>query len=168
MVEMTFLSFIFSTILHSKNAIAYESFDIMAYAMSRRFDSPIVKLEDIQEVEKIVFLDAREKDEFDISHIPKAFHVGYEDFDLTKTLQIIPKDSITVVVYCSVGYRSGKIAQVLNENGVEAYNLYGGIFHWSNSKYPLEDSKSHHSTLRIHGYNTIWSQWITHGEIYLP
>jgi rhodanese-related sulfurtransferase len=163
---MNFLSFILCAILHSKTSLAYESFDVMAYAMSHRFDAPVIKLEDVVGDERVIFLDARELEEFEISHIPNAIHVGYDDFEIHKVLLIIPADT-KVIVYCSVGYRSGKIAQILQKNSVDAYNLYGGIFYWSNSKRPLED-KNANSTIQVHGYDKIWSQWITYGDVYLP
>ena len=39
----------------------------------------------------------------------------------------------TIVVYCSVGYRSEKIAEELDKLGfTNVSNLYGGIFEWIN------------------------------------
>ncbi len=46
-----------------------------------------------------------------------------------------------VVVYCSVGYRSEKIAEKLKAAGYKnVFNLYGGIFEWENQNLPVYDS----------------------------
>ena len=53
--------------------------------------------------EKVYILDARESNEYKVSHIQNAIGVGYDNFNL-KSVQNIPKDA-KVIVYCSVGYR---------------------------------------------------------------
>ena len=75
----------------------------------------------------VVLLDAREMKEYNISHIPGAKYVGYDDFD-ESLLEGIDKDQ-RVVVYCSIGFRSEKIGEKLKKLGFEnAYNLFGSIF----------------------------------------
>ena len=74
----------------------------------------------------------REKEEYDISHIKNAKYAGYYKFSLDQ-LNSIDKDT-TIVVYCSVGYRSSKIAKKLIQAGFkDVRNLYGGIFKWVNT-----------------------------------
>ena len=51
-----------------------------------------------------IILDAREIEEFRVSHIPGAVHIGYDRFDL-ESVDDIDKDQ-NIVVYCSIGYRS--------------------------------------------------------------
>jgi rhodanese-related sulfurtransferase len=107
-----------------------------------------------------VLLDAREQQEFVVSHIHSARWVGYEHFSVS-TCADIPKDT-KIVVYCSVGYRSAKVAEQLKEAGyTNVYNLWGGIFNWTNNGYPLEDAKG--PTTRIHPYNPSWGRWLTRG-----
>jgi len=55
----------------------------------------------------IVFIDAREKKEFDVSHIRNAIYAGYKDFNLAM-LNAVSKQS-EVIVYCSIGKRSEDI-----------------------------------------------------------
>lgn len=141
----------------------FDNFDQMAESIASKFDAPIIKIDDLQA--DIIFLDAREIEEYNVSHIPGAIHVGYKGFNLEKTLRIISKNK-TVVVYCSVGYRSGEIAQKLNQNSTKAFNLYGGIFNWINMKRPVEDFNNN-KTFKIHGYDKSWSKWIHEGEIVL-
>ena len=42
----------------------------------------------------------------------------------------IPKEK-RLVVYCTIGYRSGKYAQELAKQGIKAENLEGGVLAWS-------------------------------------
>ena len=49
----------------------------------------------------VILLDARERREFDVSHIKGARWVGHDDFDLSR-VKDIPSNS-AIVVYCSVG-----------------------------------------------------------------
>jgi len=75
----------------------------------------------------LIFLDARERNEYEVSAIAKSTWVGYTDFDIQRLGGANKKDSI--IVYCSVGYRSEKIAEQLIEAGYEnVFNLYGGLF----------------------------------------
>ena len=107
-----------------------------------------------------VFLDAREPEEFEVSHIAGALPVGYKNFDM-RLLQLVPKDT-AIVVYCSVGYRSEKITEKLMDAGfTNVHNLYGGIFEWVNTGHPVVDSAGR--TERIHTYNKNWSQWVRKG-----
>ena len=109
-----------------------------------------------------VFLDTRARNEYDVSHIDGASWVGYDDF-LISSLDTLDKNS-PIIVYCSVGYRSEKIAEKLSENGFSnVQNLYGGIFEWVNQKLPIVDSDQL-STFRIHAYDESWAIWLKHGE----
>ncbi len=111
---------------------------------------------------KLYILDAREQEEFEVSHLKDAIWVGYNRVE-EEALAKVPKDAI-VVVYCSIGYRSGKIGERLQKQGyTKVYNLYGGIFEWSNKGYPMVDS-SDKATPQVHAYNKNWGQWVEKGE----
>ncbi|MFK7799093.1 MAG: rhodanese-like domain-containing protein [Aureispira sp.] len=110
----------------------------------------------------LVLLDAREKEEFTTSHLKNAQWVGYNTFD-KKYVEGVDKNAI-VVVYCSVGYRSEKIAEQLKALGyTKVYNLYGGIFEWTNRSYPLLDAKEK-PTKSVHAYNKDWGRWLDKGN----
>jgi Rhodanese-related sulfurtransferase len=64
----------------------------------------------------VTVLDAREPQEYTVSHIAGAINCGYDGFDLSK-LEGLDK-SRPVVVYCSIGYRSEKVAQKLKKSGL--------------------------------------------------
>jgi rhodanese-related sulfurtransferase len=123
------------------------------------FTVPVLTCEELyQNREDYLVLDAREKEEFDVSHLADARLVGYKEFDYSK-LSDIAKDT-PIVVYCSIGYRSEKIGEKLKNNGFsQVYNLYGSIFEWSNRGYPLVDIAGQ-KTRRIHTYNKKWSKWV--------
>ena len=109
------------------------------------------------------FLDAREKKEFQTSHIPEALHIGYDFFSISN-LDGVPKES-KIIIYCSVGYRSEKITQRLIKEGyTNVFNLYGSIFEWANQEYPLEDERGN-TTREVHTYNKAWSKWIDHPDV---
>ena len=103
-----------------------------------------------------VVLDAREKNEFDVSHIKKAIYIGFDQFNKEGLNSISKSDSI--YIYCSVGYRSEKIGEKLIELGYKnVFNLYGGIFNWVNSGYNVVDN-SNTIVKEVHGYDKEWSR----------
>ena len=107
-----------------------------------------------------LFMDAREPEEYKVSHLPNAINVGYNYFNLKKWTHLSKEQPI--IVYCSVGYRSEKIALQLKNNGFKnVKNLYGGIFEWKHQNKPIV--KNYKETDSIHTYNKEWSQWLTNG-----
>lgn len=111
--------------------------------------------------DRLVFLDARSRVEYNISHIKNAKWVGYENFSLDSMDGVSKKDEI--VVYCSVGARSEEIALKLRNEGYENIsNLYGGIFEWVNRLKPIYNEEG--ETRKIHAYSKTWGIWLTKGE----
>ncbi|MGB0525059.1 MAG: rhodanese-like domain-containing protein [Flammeovirgaceae bacterium] len=120
-----------------------------------------VKAKEVMNSTDIIYLDAREKNEFQVSHIPNAKWVGYNTFK-KKYVDAIPKDK-RIVVYCSVGYRSEKISEKLLKMGFkDVSNLYGGIFDWKHAGGKVVDTKQQ-ETEKIHTYNKEWSKWLFQG-----
>ena len=115
----------------------------------------------IKSENNIVLFDARERQEYAVSDITGAHHCGYDEFSNKLVKKFDKADAI--VVYCSVGYRSDKIAKKLLSLGfTNVRNLYGGIFDWVNTGYPVYTDKG--KTNRIHGYNQKWGKWLKKGE----
>lgn len=111
---------------------------------------------------QIVWLDAREKNEFAVSKIKNAQWVGYDDFSLDR-VNDIQKDE-EIVVYCSVGYRSEKVSEQLIEAGfTNVQNLYGGIFEWKNQGNTVVDS-TNSETGKVHAFNKAWGVWLKKGK----
>lgn len=115
---------------------------------------------DIADIKDIVFLDSRAKKEFKTSHIEDAKWVGFTSFNM-KRIKDIPKDK-KIVVYCTVGYRSEKIAEKLVKEGfTDVSNLYGGIFEWVHHNKAVTNDKG--LTEEIHTYDKDWAQWLDKG-----
>ena len=128
------------------------------------FTVPLMSVNELlNNKDKFIIFDAREKNEYDVSHIPDAIYLGYSDFNVSR-IKNIPKEK-NMVVYCSIGYRSEKIGEKLLRLGYKnVYNLYGSIFEWANEKYPLVSSNGK-TTYSVHSYNKSWGKWVTNDEI---
>jgi len=127
---------------------------------------PLISVDELKRVEKtkipFLILDARELIEFNVSHIKNAKYVGYNQFKI-KSLMGVDKES-TIIVYCSVGYRSEKIGEKLKKAGFKkVMNLEGGIFDWVNKGYPVYNKRGI-ITHKTHGYNESWGKWLIKGE----
>ena len=111
----------------------------------------------------VFFLDTREKEEYNVSHIKTARYTGYDNFDMSR-VSSLPKNA-EIIVYCSIGARSQRIGQKLKKAGFSnVKNMYGGMFHWANSGYPMVD-KNNKPTTNIHGYSKNWGKWVTRGKV---
>jgi rhodanese-related sulfurtransferase len=120
-----------------------------------------MSVDSLKHLKNVYFLDTREKEEFEVSHLKNARNVGYIWFDMRRVYDI-PKDA-TIIVYCSVGYRSEKIGEKLLKYGYKnVYNLYGSIFEWANKGNPLYKSSGVQTT-EIHTYNKTWARWVERG-----
>ncbi|MFT6748212.1 MAG: rhodanese-related sulfurtransferase [Flavobacterium sp.] len=112
-----------------------------------------------------ILLDAREADEFKVSHLKNAVYVGYNDFNVKQTLTKLPKNkNAKIVVYCSLGIRSETVAHKLIQEGyTNVYNLYGGIFEWKNNNFQVIDTLGN-KTEKVHTFSKSWSKWLKKGE----
>lgn len=103
-----------------------------------------------------VLLDARRPDEFAVSHLRGARRI---DPDRPELDSLDLASDQMVVVYCSVGYRSGAIAEQLTAAGFdEVYNLEGGIFAWANEDRPIVRYDS--PTTVVHPYDDFWGSFL--------
>lgn len=116
----------------------------------------------IDNYESYTILDAREINEYNVSHLKNAIHVGYEHFNMKTTSKHLSIKK-QIIVYCSIGYRSEKIAEKLIKKGYHVHNLYGGIFEWKNKNNAVIDT-SNIETNKVHCYNKEWSKWLVNGE----
>ena len=112
----------------------------------------------------IVFLDAREKNEFDVSHLEKSIYVGFSKFDTKKFNALKIDKNATVIVYCSLGVRSEKIAKKIKQLGYNTiFNLYGGIFLWKNQGFKVYDSNEK-ETENVHAFSKTWGVYLEKGN----
>jgi len=158
---------IFLLLLLALNTICYaqlvqnKSYDTMLKTLlSHNVNEVGVKEESKDTV--AVFLDAREKTEYNVSHLKNATWVGYDDFDISRIKHISKNKKI--IVYCSVGYRSEKITEKLNKAGYSnVSNMVGGIFEWKNQNNAVVDNAGK-ETQKVHAYSKTWGIWLNKGE----
>jgi len=127
---------------------------------------PIISCQELEASEEdIMIFDTRESNEYNTSHIRNAVHLGYDNPKMDK-LSSIDKDQ-PIVVYCSIGYRSEKIGEQLQEMGfTNVRNLYGSIFEWVNQGKPVVNGKNQ-AVNSVHTYNKKWSKWVNNEEMNL-
>lgn len=133
-----------------------EGFDKMLNSLVKGTVPYIRANEIINAEEEFIILDSREPVEYETSHLPQSHLIGYKNLDLS-ILDSYSKDQ-PVVVYCSVGYRSERVAERLIAMGyTRVFNLRGGIFEYANEGLPLNNEGEKAS---VHGYNKKWSRWL--------
>ncbi|MBK1440443.1 rhodanese-like domain-containing protein [Parapedobacter sp. ISTM3] len=128
-----------------------------------RHTVPTVTVSELKAMMKqgIVILDAREQEEYEVSHMRHAQHVGYVWFDMRKIYNIPKTD--TIVVYCAIGNRGERIGEKLRKAGYQhVYNLFGGIYEWVNQRNPVYN-RNNVQTTKIHIYEPSWSKWLEYG-----
>ncbi|MBD2502227.1 rhodanese-like domain-containing protein [Anabaena azotica] len=101
-----------------------------------------------------LILDARSQVEYNISHIKAAVPIDPIAPDFTALLS--SNNNKPIVVYCSVGYRSAKITQQLQNQGFsQVFNLSGGIFQWANEERPIFKDDTSPASF-VHPYDAMW------------
>ncbi len=125
---------------------------------------PYIKVDALQGMNHVMTLDARRKEEYEVSHLKNALWVGFKTFDLEAVSAKIEDKSTQIVVYCSIGVRSENIGEKLRDAGyTNVKNLYGGIFAWKNEGYPVYDSQDN-ETEKVHAFNKHWGKLLKKGE----
>lgn len=101
-------------------------------------------------------LDSRARAEFDVSHLAGAVWIDPERPDWS----VVDADPARrVVVYCSVGWRSGDIARQLRARGrTNVFNLEQGLFGWANAGLPMVRGDS--AATQVHPYDAVWGRML--------
>ena len=104
-----------------------------------------------------LLLDAREPEEYAVSHLPGALRVD-PDASPDALADTLPDEhDRPVVVYCSVGYRSARIADRLETAGFrDVRNLTGSIFQWANEGRPVV--RDGEPVREVHPYDAVWGR----------
>ncbi|SDB65906.1 Rhodanese-related sulfurtransferase [Flavobacteriaceae bacterium MAR_2010_188] len=111
-----------------------------------------------------IILDARETEEYNVSHIPNAVFVGYNSFEIDNLTNLLTDKDQKIVVYCTIGIRSENIANKLKKAGYyNVFNLYGGIFEWKNNDLPVLDLNEQ-ETEKVHTFSREWEKWLKKGK----
>jgi sodium/bile acid cotransporter 7 len=98
----------------------------------------------------VVFLDARSDAERAVSTLPGA--VTEAEFTANPG-RFAGK---TAVAYCTIGYRSGLLAQALSGQGIPVANLAAGLLGWLHAGGELVDAQGA-PTKRVHVYGRTWN-----------
>ena len=120
-------------------------------------DSSALSAMEARKLSDAVYLDARESEEYEVSHLPGAIHLGYRRPDYSR-LDGLSNDT-PLVVYCTIGYRSESMAEELKSRGfTQVYNLYGSIYAWILAGNPVVDENG--PVQRVHTYNGKWGNFL--------
>ena len=92
-------------------------------------------------------IDVRGPAERAVSTLPGA--IDLDRFEADPALHDQP-----VVLYCTIGARSGEAARKLRAQGVDAHNLVGSILAWTHAQGPLENAEG--PTRAVHVYGATW------------
>lgn len=156
------LLFLLSSWLNTSAQTNSRAYGVMLEGMYKHTVPTLSCNELKKELKNIVLLDTRAKSEYDVSHLPNARWVGYDEFNL-KLLTDVPKTT-PIVVYCTVGVRSERIGEKLKAAGFQhVRNLYGSIFEWVNQGNTVVDNQGK-PTPKVHAYSPAWGIWLTKGE----
>ena len=90
------------------------------------------------ESEDAVFVDVRERDEWDEGHIPGAIHVPRGNLE-SRIENAVADRSARIVLYCASGNRSAFAAKTLEELGYDdVASLAGGYTDWKRNGFPTQ------------------------------
>ncbi|XP_074640165.1 uncharacterized protein LOC141898237 [Tubulanus polymorphus] len=122
---------------------------------------------------KIILLDTRGENEHRVSHIKDATRIDPDLEEVTSTLREIiannEEKSLSIVCYCSVGYRSTRMAERLSKTyakikrgdrdipSIDFYNLEGSLFKWANESKPMVDINNK-PTIYAHPFSVVWGK----------
>jgi molybdopterin/thiamine biosynthesis adenylyltransferase/rhodanese-related sulfurtransferase len=85
-----------------------------------------------------LFVDVRERNEWDEGHIPGAVHLPRNNLE-SRVEGAVPDHDRSLVVYCAVGSRSAFAAKTLSELGyTDVRNLAGGYTDWKRNGFPTQ------------------------------
>ena len=85
-----------------------------------------------------IFVDVRERAEWDEGHVPGAVHIPRGSLE-SRAEGLLPDRGQPLVVYCAVGSRSAFAAKTLEELGyVSVVSLAGGFTDWKRNGLPVE------------------------------
>ncbi len=128
------------------------------------FDTKLMGAREVyRNLGEVPIFDVRSWEEYEVSHLPTAVWMPYPDLNLHLLHSFASSD--TIILYCTIGYRSDRMGEKLRKEGYsQVYNLYGSIFAWAERGLPLVDSNDR-PTNRIHTFNKRWSKWMTNDSL---
>ena len=126
-------------------------------------DTPTISIaqlaEQIETGPSVLLVDVRAAEEFAISRLPGAINVPDGANFVARLTEAHRewRDSASIVMYCSVGYRSARTtSRLAQEIPGRVFNLSGSIFRWANEGRPLVDGDG--ETNRVHPFDVAWGR----------
>ena len=144
------------------SACGQQSFDEKMHGLYS-YTVPLILTTELKQMSRdnLFILDVRSSEEYQVSRLRNARFIDFEKFN-EDDVSDIPKDA-QVVLYCSVGYRSERIGEKMQQMGFSSVrNLYGGLFDWKNKGNELINHNNQ-PTDSVHVYNRYWGQWLYNG-----
>lgn len=158
-ISLYILAFACSISLNAQETIS----DLLSLHNTKNIDYISVQELAMPKTNALIF-DAREIEEYNVSHIKNAVFVGFNDFEVDKIINKFTDKNQKIVVYCSIGIRSETIAHKLKKAGyTNVFNLFGGIFEWKNNNFPIYNSENR-ETNNVHVFSKKWSNWLENGN----
>ncbi|MGB7087285.1 MAG: rhodanese-like domain-containing protein [Phormidesmis sp.] len=112
----------------------------------------------LQEKPSLLMIDTRTAAEYAVSHLPGAYRAetvaAAEAIVAANKVETQSGEQRPTVLYCSVGYRSGRLGEALQTAGHRVANLEGSIFQWANEGRSLLSNGQ--PTQQVHPYNRLW------------
>lgn len=97
----------------------------------------------------VLIVDVRTEKERQVSAIPHS--ISKEEFERDENKYKTNK----IIVYCTIGYRSGLYTERLQKKGFDAYNLKGGVLAWADAGQLFVGQEG--PTKRVHVYGAKWN-----------
>lgn len=98
-------------------------------------------------------VDVRKVPEQDVSMVSGSMTL--EAFQ--KIEDTLDKNSVVVIMICTIGVRSGELTSKYKKAGWNAYNYIGGVLAWAHAGGVFVDSKGK-ATKRVHTYGEEWAK----------
>lgn len=112
---------------------------VMTQAQNKTEVNSVKANELIQKNKKIVVLDVRTPDEFELGHVKGALNINMLQADAISKLSKLDK-SKTYLVYCRTHHRSDNAVNYMMQNGFKnIYQMVDGFNGWMANKLPEED-----------------------------
>jgi rhodanese-related sulfurtransferase len=108
-----------------------------------------IKPDEAKFFDEPLFVDVREKKEYRVSMIKGA--ITKDEFIKNKDLYKYRN----IIIYCTIGLRSGKFSQQLTNEGFTSFNLIGGVLLWSH--YGFDFYNGDLLINRVHTYSKKWN-----------
>ncbi|MBW1741824.1 MAG: rhodanese-like domain-containing protein [Deltaproteobacteria bacterium] len=129
----------------------------VVYEMYEEYKESFPEVEDVtpkqamelMQSEEVIFVDTRKSKEQKVSMLPNA--VTEKDFEKNPEQY---RDQV-LIGYCTISYRSGKLAKKLQEKGITMLNLRGGMLAWVHEGGKVYDANG--ETKRLHVYKKKWN-----------